>query len=701
MRKITFSTNRAHRLKIHPILPIPGRKEISFTFNGEETGAFEGEVITSALYAKGIRVFGHHPRDNAAQGIFCVNGQCSQCMVIVDGRMVKGCMTIVEDGMKVESCEGVPRLSADDASEEFSECEVIETEVLVIGGGPAGINAATELGALGIKVLLVDDKSELGGKLTLQTHPFFGSRDDCYAGTRGIDIARIMTAGLDELNSVSMLTGTTAVGVFSDKKIGMYGGGKYFLVSPKVVLVACGAREKTLVFQGCDLPGVYGAGAFQTLLNRDWILPAEKLFIVGGGNVGLITGYHAIQAGIKVVGLVEALARCGGYKVHLDKLKRLGVPVYTSHTVIRAEGADILERVTISAVDKDFRPVKGTEKTYDVDTLLVAVGLSPVNELYTKLKKFGIKCFNCGDSEEIAEASAAIFSGRITGRKIAKSIGYDIEIPNGWEKTQEILKSKPGICISFDPEISDGEIFPVLRCVEEIPCNPCVDSCPHSSIAIPGDSIMGLPVFSGNCTGCLKCVTACPALAITLVRPGFDIEKKTSLVVMPYELLTDGLSEGNIVRTVDMEGNLVGEGRIVKFRRSPGDKKRILVSVEVPEDEAVHAAGFVMLEAEEGRAGIPVEETVPDDTIICRCERVTAGEIRAEIRAGVRDMNIMKATIRTGMGSCGGKTCTELILGLFRSEGVDLSEVTLPTDRPFVSEVPLSVFAGIKGGERR
>ena len=91
---------------------------------------------------------------------------------------------------------------------------------------------------------------------------------------------------------------------------------------------------------------------------------------------------------------------------------------------------------------------------------------------------------------------------------------------------------------------------------------------------------------------------------------------------------------------------------------------------------------------------------IEDDTIICRCERVTAGEIRAEIRAGVRDMNILKATIRTGMGACGGKTCTDLILRLYSEEGVDLSEVTLPTKRPFVAEVPLSAFAGTNEEEK-
>lgn len=687
-----------HRLKTHPIIPIEERNRVDFTFNGEKVSGIDGEPVTSALYANGIRVFGHHQRDGAPQGIFCVNGQCSQCMVVVGGFPVKGCMTALREGMEVRSCDGYPSLPADDEKTDYSGCREIKTDVLVIGGGPAGINAAIELGRLGIDTLLVDDKKDLGGKLTLQTHPFFGSRDDCYAGTRGIRIAEILTGELEKLDSVRVLAGTTAVGVFFDRKIGIYDGREYILVDPGVVLIACGAREKTLAFPGCDLPGVYGAGAFQTLLNRDLVRPTERLFIVGGGNVGLIAGYHAIQAGIKVVGLVEALDKCGGYKVHLDKLRRLGVPVYTSHTVSKAEGDGKLERITICRLDAGFNHVSGTETRFEVDTLLLAVGLSPVDELYTQLEKFGVKCFNCGDSEEIAEASAAIFSGRITGRRIARYLGKDVDIPEEWEATQQILRSKPGAVIPFQPEIQNSRAFPVIRCVEEIPCNPCVDACGKCSITILGGSIMGQPVFSGECTGCLKCVDACPALAITLVRPGYDAEKGTSLVVVPFELPTGELKAGGVVNTVDMEGHPLGEGRIVSIKNSPIDKKRLLVSLEVPEAEACLAAGFAVLEKEKGTETDGIGEPLPDETVICRCERVTAGEVRAQIRAGVRDMNILKATVRTGMGACGGKTCTELILRLFRSEGVDPSEVTLPTGRPFVSEVPLSFFASVKKG---
>lgn len=661
--------------------------------------ALEGEAITSALYANGIKVFGHHSRDGAPQGIFCVNGQCSQCMVIVDGITVKGCMVEVREGMKVESCEGVPGLPYSDGLPVFSGIDTVRTEVLIIGGGPAGINAAIELGTLGIETLLIDDKSELGGKLTLQTHPFFGSREDCYAGVRGIDIADIMTGELSKLDSVKVITSTTAVGAFEDRKVGMYGPEGYFLVEPRVVLVACGARERGLAFPGCDLPGVYGAGAFQTLLNRDLIMPTERLFIVGGGNVGLIAGYHAIQAGIKVIGLVEALPKCGGYKVHADKLMRLGVPIYTSHTVISAEGDGKLERITTAAIDESFKPIEGAARTFDVDTLLVAVGLSPIDELYYKISEFGLECYTCGDSAEIAEASAAIFSGKITGRKIARALGHDVEIPGDWESKQAVLRSKPGAVVEWAPEAGEGKAYPVIRCVEEIPCNPCVDSCSHCSIVIKGDPIMGLPEFTGECTGCLKCVAACPALAITLVRPDAGEADGTSVVVVPYELDSSSLEKGAEVRTVDFDGNPVGTGKIIRVNKAPGDDKRMLVSIEVPAEQAIDVSALLELEAEEGAMGGGIADSISDDTIVCRCERITAGEIRAEIRAGVLDMNILKATVRTGMGACGGKTCTELILRLYREEGIDIDDVTLPTERPFIAEVPLSVFAGVKGGD--
>ena len=93
-------------------------------------------------------------------------------------------------------------------------------------------------------------------------------------------------------------------------------------------------------------------------------------------------------------------------------------------------------------------------------------------------------------------------------------------------------------------------------------------------------------------------------------------------------------------------------------------------------------------------------ERMTDDEVICRCERVTVGEIRALIRAGIRDMNHIKGVTRAGMGACGGKTCTNLIKRLFREEGIPLQEMTESTQRPLFVEVPMGAFAGVTAGER-
>jgi sarcosine oxidase subunit alpha len=679
-----------HRIMQHPILTPGTDDRIEFTFNGETLSARRGEVISSALYAAGIHVFGHHHRDGGAQSIFCVNGQCSQCTVVADGRPVKSCMTPVKSGMRVESCEGYPAL-ADAAAEATSpDIEEFPIQVLVVGGGPAGICAAVELGRLGVGVLIIDDKQELGGKLSLQTHNFFGSVRDCDAGVRGIDIGAKLAEEVSRLPSVKYWLNHTVVGVFHDGKFGVAGEGEYRLVSPEVVLIAAGAREKGLSFPGSDLPGVYGAGAFQTLVNRDLVRCAERLFVVGGGNVGLIGAYHALQAGIDVVGLVEALPQCGGYKVHEDKIKRLGVPVWTSHTVMRAEGDERVERVVIAAVDEKFRPLPGTERAFDVDTILIAVGLSPVDELTGKAEEYGFRVYSAGDAHEIAEASAAIFSGKITGRRIARDLGMNVVIPSSWEPMMDILKSKPGKAYPFVPEDLRASAYPVIRCVQEIPCDPCVQACPHHLIEIEG-SIMGLPKFSGNCQGCGECVLACPGLAIQLVLNDYDPSGEKALIMMPFEFNRDVVPFGREVTTTDLEGNVVGRGRVVAVRERADQDRRRLVLVEVPDEDKLAVAGFRIREPEEGE---PVAGTDPDegDPLICRCERVHKSEIVNAIRYGVRDMNQLKALVRSGMGGCGGKTCTEQILRIFREEGVEPSEVTAPTVRPLVAEVHLGEF---------
>ncbi len=344
-----------HRISEHPILPVEERPDVRFYWHKHPMTAKPDEMISSALIANGVKVFGRHHRDGTAQGIFCANGQCSKCAVIANGVPVKSCMTAIRENMIVESVDGLPALPQVAAVPVLTDIEEIETDVLIIGGGPAGTSAAVELGEKGMRTLLIDDKNELGGKLVLQTHKFFGSVEDSHAGTRGNRIGQMLAETVAGNPHITVWLNSTALFIFKDRKVGVLKDGAYKLVVPAIILNAAGAREKFLSFSGNSLVGIYGAGAFQTLANRDLVRPAAKVFIVGGGNVGLIAGYHALQAGIGVVGLAEALPDCGGYKVHADKLKRLGVPIYTRHTILSANGDENVESVTIVEVDRQFQ----------------------------------------------------------------------------------------------------------------------------------------------------------------------------------------------------------------------------------------------------------------------------------------------------------------------------------------------------------
>ena len=148
----------------------PGWKDI-YENDCERKMSFE----QANQFANDIKVFGHHPKDNSPQGIFCANGQCSACMVIVNGKPMKACMTPLRKNMVVESCDGLPTLPEEDENVNISDPIVTEADVLIIGAGPSGLAATEILAKYGLeRIILIDDKDRMGGKLVLQTHKFFG-----------------------------------------------------------------------------------------------------------------------------------------------------------------------------------------------------------------------------------------------------------------------------------------------------------------------------------------------------------------------------------------------------------------------------------------------------------------------------------------------------------------------------------------------
>ncbi|MDY0152706.1 MAG: FAD-dependent oxidoreductase [Candidatus Cloacimonas sp.] len=708
-----------NRITTHPILSVPEMDEISFYWNGTKLNARRGEMISSALIANGISIFGHHHKDGGAQGIFCANGQCAKCSVVANGVAVKSCMTAVAENMIVQSVEGLPVLPEDDKPKSFSPIEQVSTEVLIIGGGPAGLSAAIELGKKNIPVLLIDDKNALGGKLVLQTHKFFGSQEDSRAGTRGHDIGKLLAEEVSSFPGVEVWLNSTAVFVFSDQKVGILKDGVYKIVSPKRILNAAGAREKFLRFPGNNLARIYGAGAFQTLVNRDLVRPTKRLFIIGGGNVGLIAGYHALQAGIEVVGLVEAMPACGGYKVHADKLKRLGVPIYTSHSILCANGKEAVESITITAIDDKFQAVKGTEKTFSCDTILIAVGLDSLSEFTIEAEAAGLPVDSAGDALEIAEASSAMFNGKIAGLKIATALereflspgrkgmvtsssplqagtladpsAEDTGIPPEWYAKAEALKAHPGIIKGYQNNPAEEGVFPIIHCLQEIPCNPCTTVCPTNSIHTEDGSLMAVPLYNGSCIGCGKCLLICPGLAITLVDYRKNAENPTVSVV--YEVSNMPIAVGDKLPLTDIEAKELGSFEVTAVQNYPKIHSQI-IRFCVPRQLAKQIAGIRIQDA---AISAPVWDTIiperlADEAMICLCERVSVGQVRGLIRKGISDLNQIKAITRAGMGPCGAKTCEVMIKSLLREEGIPTTDVVPNTKRPLFIEIPLDKF---------
>ena len=687
-----------NRIEKHPVLTVPETREVPFYWNKTKLSARGNEVISSALFANDIKIFGHHHKDGSAQGIFCANGQCAQCTVIANGIPVKACMTRVAENMIVESVEGLPRLPDVDEIPPVSDIEHLATDVLIIGGGPAGLSAALQLEEHGVNAILVDDKDALGGKLVLQTHKFFGSVEDSYAGMRGMDIGKMLADRVDAAAHIAVWKNSTALYVFDDKKAGILKDGVYKIVTPKVILNAAGAREKFLRFRGNALSGVYGAGAFQTLVNRDLIKPTQRLFIIGGGNVGIIAGYHALQAGIQVVGLAEALPQCGGYKVHEDKLKRFGVPIYTSHSILSANGTESVASVTIVKIDDTFTPVAGTQKTFACDTILIAVGLEPVAEFAQEAMTAGIRVFSAGDAAEIAEASSAMFNGKIAGLNIVRHFKPGVPpIPDDWFQKADILKSHPGPVQELLPPSKEDGVFPIMHCKQEIPCNPCSTVCPEHCITMKGDPIKGMPVFDGDCKGCMKCLTICPGLSVTLVD--FRKDKDFPTVFLPYEVGNVPVAKGDTIQCVDVDGNPLGQFTVMGAKATKDSDRTLIVRAKVPKAIAKKVVGFTIQDQDvydRLTEKIPLDQ-IKDEEVVCLCERVTAGEIRDLVKKGITDMNQIKALTRAGMGPCGYKNCENLMIQIFRAEQIAAEDIVKNVRRPLFIEVPLGKFAN--GGE--
>ena len=318
----------------------------------------------------------------------------------------------------------------------------MKREVVIIGGGPAGLAEAIEAKRDGCDVLLVDENRRAGGQLFKQLHKFFGSRAH-RAGVRGIDIGKQLLMETEELG-IDFWLNSACIGIFPDKRTAILRDGKTEIVEAEMLLLCTGGAENPLRFPGWTLPGVMGAGAAQTMANVQRVLPGKRILMIGSGNVGVIVAYQLLQAGADVVGIVEGMPKIGAYGVHAAKIRRAGIPFYLGSTIAEAKGTDHVEKAVIAKFENG-QIVKGTEMETDVDVICVAVGLRPLSELaqmagvqhdfipemggWMPLHNMDMETsvpgiYVAGDTAGVEEASTAMDEGRLAAAAAAEALGY-------------------------------------------------------------------------------------------------------------------------------------------------------------------------------------------------------------------------------------------------------------------------------------
>jgi len=513
---------------------------------------------------------------------------------------------------------------------------MIHTDLLVVGAGPAGLSAAIEAARSGLKALLIDRNNALGGQLIKQTHMFSGAGKQ-FSSLRGFEIANKLIEEISELPNVETHIATTVLAAYDDGIWTADIGGKYEKIKPRAVVVATGASEKTMSFPGNDIPGIYGAGAMQTLMNQYGIMPAKRVIMLGSSNIGLIVSYQLMQAGVEVVAVVESEQKVKGFDNYAANIRKLGIPIITGYGVKSAHGADMLEGATIWKLDEQGQGIPLTERKMFADTLCVAAGLSPLTEI---LWQAGCKMeynadlgghvpvtdenfrtsvenvFACGDVAGVSDAGSALIKGKLAGLSAVEYLG----------------------CGTDDLSTQKAEAHSQLKAIKKV-----------------------------------------TNIAEWIPTADHDYSDDKALVELAYDFLPIPKIKESVL-AIDKDGVPIAMAEVVEFSPISEDNKIPIVRIAVDKTQAKLVRHIAISRVE--------------SNVVCRCHDVDLQGIRLMISRGHTSVDELKRVARLGMGPCQGRNCVPIILNeLSDYLGVPISELNPGTYRPMVKSVAIGDLA--------
>ena len=683
-----------YKIEKHPILDIPQSDIVEFLFEGKPVQGRKGYTIAKALHEAGFPVHSHSLQGRN-RSLECGIGKCGACEMLVDGRVRRICITAVDGVREVRSIAheadlpGVTFEPPARPQESAQTVKVYKTQVAIVGAGPAGLACREQLNAFGIDNLVIDSNPRIGGQFNMQTHQFFFfEKEKKYGGMRGFDIAKTLAGDSQD----GILLNTTVWDILEGPRIAVknFVNGQMGYVDAQFLVVATGAVPFMPPFENDDLPGVYTAAVFQKMMNQEHTLLGKRVLTVGAGNIGYLTSYQGMQAGATIRAIIEAMPREGGFPVQANRVRRLGIPIMTGYTLVRAIPNDDHTGIIGAVIAKceNFKPIPGTEQVVsDIDIINICTGLTPDNQLLTKGRElYGHRVYGVGDAVRIGEGTSAVLRGKQAAYEIAQDLGirynYDdyLDISRQYIDSQQHpvrLLERPNLPT---PERMAAKPFVQLDCLYGFACNPCTFSCPQGAISKPTTS--STPTVDYNkCIGCMACVNHCPGLAIF----GYDLAKNWCFLPIEYEV-----QDGAEVFLVDNNGRKIGEGRVEKILHKDNKTNVARVFVAQVDGQMTDVKGFILKEKYLNTLSIQnTQNTQKEPTYICHCEDITDAQVLEAV--GDRkyiSVDELKHITRMGMGPCRGKRCIARARGLLRAHGIELTGDATPR-APLSNQVSL------------